>query len=93
MGGPSPLGGGGYPVEYPKGTQIFVLGLLSFLCCNLLGPVALIQGNNARKEMAASPNVEFTNKGMVTAGWVLGILGTIGLVLGIIYAIVIFATQ
>ena len=35
---PGGYGTGGVPQEHPKGTQILVLGILSLLCCGLLGP-------------------------------------------------------
>lgn len=83
--------GGGTPQEHPKGTQILVLGILSLVCCGLLGPVAWIMGNGARKEMDARQGVYWTNKGNVTAGWVCGIIGSVFLILGVVYFIVVFA--
>lgn len=88
---PGGYGTGGVPQEYPKGTQILVLGILSLVCCGLLGPVAWVQGNTARKEMAARPDVMWTNRGTVTAGWVCGIIGSVFLILGVVYVIVAVA--
>jgi hypothetical protein len=88
---PGGYGVGGVPQEHPKGTTILVLGILSLVCCGLLGPVAWVMGNNARSEMAARPNVIWTNKGSVTAGWVCGIVGSVILILSILYFIVVFA--
>ena len=88
---PGGYGVGGVPQEHPKGTQILVLGILSLVCCGVLGPFAWVMGNNARKEMAAQPNVIWTNKGTVTAGWVCGIIGSVFLILGIVYFVVVFA--
>ncbi len=34
-------------------TLILVLGILSLVCCGLLGPVAWIMGNNALREIDA----------------------------------------
>ncbi len=79
------------PQEHPKGTQILVLGILSLVCCGLLGPFAWVMGNNARKEMAARPDVYWGNRGNVTAGWVCGIIGSVFLILGVLYFIVVFA--
>lgn len=84
-------GAGGVPQEHPKGTQILVLGILSLVCCGLLGPFAWVMGNNARKEMDARQGVYWTNRGNVTAGWVCGIIGSVFLILGVVYFIVVFA--
>ena len=92
---PTPPGGygpvGGQPQDHPKGTQILVLGILSLVCCGVLGPFAWMMGSGARKEMAARPNVYWGNKGIVTAGWVCGIIGSVFLILGVLYLVVVLA--
>lgn len=93
----TPPPGGGYgpggaaPQEHPKGTQILVFGILSLVCCGLLGPVAWIMGNGARKEMDARPDVYWSNRGNITAGWVCGIIGSVFLLLGVLYLVIVFA--
>lgn len=77
------------PREHPKGTQILVLGILSLVCCGVLGPFAWVMGNNARNEMNAQPGVIWTNRGNVTAGWVCGIIGSVLLVLGVVYFVLV----
>lgn len=81
----------GPPQEHPKGTQILVLGILSLVCCGVLGPFAWAMGSNARKEMAAQPQVYWSNRGNVTAGWVCGIIGSVLLMLGLAYFVLVFA--
>lgn len=91
---PPPSGPGGYgspgamamQPEHPQGTTILVLGILSLVCCSLLGPVAWYMGNKARNEVKASPN-GYSNSNLITIGWICGIIGTVFLVLGIIYFI------
>jgi phosphotransferase system glucose/maltose/N-acetylglucosamine-specific IIC component len=64
-------------------TLILVLGILSLVCCGLLGPVAWIMGNNALRDIDAglgNPN----DRGLVVAGRILGIIATVLLVLGIL---------
>lgn len=73
---PPPATGGG------NGTLILVLGILSLIpCLNILGPVAWIMGNNAMA--TADPAVQ----GQVNAGRICGIIGTVFLILGVIYYI------
>jgi hypothetical protein len=77
------------PQEHPKGTQILVLGILGFVCCGLLGPVAWIQGNSALKEIDAAPWA-YSNRGNVQAGRIMGMIVTILFLLGIaFYAVLI----
>jgi len=54
-------------------TLILVLGILSLVCCGLLGPVAWIMGNNAMRDIDAgigNPN----DRGLVVAGRILGVI-------------------
>jgi hypothetical protein len=62
-----------------NGVLILVLGILSLICLPILGPVAWVMGNNALP--TASPD----QVGMVTAGRICGIIGTVFLALGIIW--------
>lgn len=89
--GPGGYGAAGVPQEHPKGTTILVLGILSLVCCGLLGPVAWIMGSGARKEMSARDDVLWTNRGAVTAGWVCGIIGSVVLMLSVAYIVIVFA--
>lgn len=61
-----------------KGTTIFILGLLSLLMCQLLGPIAFIMGNGYLKECAAW---DIEPDGLGKAGRILGLVGTILFVL------------
>jgi uncharacterized membrane protein len=70
-------------------TLILVLGILSIVCIPLLGPVAWIMGNNALKELDqgfGDPNA----RGLVVAGRILGIIGTVLLVLSCVYVVLMF---
>ena len=62
-----------------NGTLILVLGILSLIGCSILGPVAWVMGNNALP--TASPD----QQGQVNAGRICGIIGTVFLILGIIW--------
>jgi hypothetical protein len=60
--------------DHSQATVVFVLGLVGLLACQLLGPVALILGNKYRRECALAGEAP---QGLGTAGWVLGIIGTV----------------
>lgn len=64
-----------------NGTLILVLGILSIICLPVLGPIAWIMGNNALP--TASPD----QAGQITAGRICGIIGTVLLVLAILWYI------
>lgn len=67
-------------------TLILILGILSIVCLPILGPVAWIMGNNALKELDqgfGDPNA----RGLVVAGRILGIIGTVLLVLSCVYGV------
>ena len=70
--GAVPAYGTGLP-QHPQATTILVLGILSLFVA-ITGPFAWYMGSKARKEIAAG---RYAESGSVTAGWVLGIIGTI----------------
>ena len=41
--------------QHPRSTPILVLGLLSILGLSICGPIAWVMGNNAMREIDASP--------------------------------------
>lgn len=87
--GSAPPPGGAAGGDHPKGTQILIMGILSIVCCQILGPFAAIMGRNTLQEIDASGG-NYTNRGMVQAGFICGIIGSVFLVLTIIYLIVVF---
>jgi len=82
---------GAYGVAAPpndsQATLSLVLGIVGLLCCGLLAPVALFLGNSSRNRIQASGGA-LGGYGLATAGFVLGIIGTIILALGVLYLIV-----
>ena len=81
-----PSSQGGTP---PTGaTSIFIFGLLGILICGILGIVAWVQGNSYRQacqEQGVEP------EGLATAGWVLGIIATLLLIVQIGIIILVIA--
>lgn len=53
-----------------------VLGLLSLICCGLLGPVAWYLGSQEGKAIAAGSSPA-AGEGLAKVGMILGILGTV----------------
>jgi uncharacterized membrane-anchored protein len=77
---PSPYGGGGGHSP----TTALVLGILGLVICGLLAPFAWYIGSKAYEE---------TGDGMAKAGQILGIVGTIFLVITIIAAFAILGSS
>ena len=67
-----------------NGTTILILGILSIVCCGLLGPVAWIMGNNALATLNAGGGDE-SQRNNANIGRICGIIGTVFLILGIIW--------
>lgn len=84
-----PAYGYGPPRDHPQATTIMVLGILSLVFCQLLGPVAWILGSKAKREIDYS-NGTIGGRSNVTVGYVCGIIATCLLVLAVlIYGTVI----
>ena len=72
-----------------RGTTILVLGILSLVCCGLLGIPAWLMGNTDLKEMAAG-TMDPAGQGTTNAGKICGIIGTVLAILGALVGIVYF---
>ncbi len=87
-------GGFGGQVEHPQGTTVLILGILGIVACGLCAPFAWSMGNKALEEIDRDP-MRYSNRSNVNTGRILGMVGTIlfgiGIVLGILYFILIFA--
>jgi hypothetical protein len=82
----SPYGGyGGY--EHPQGTTILVLGILSLVVCQLLGPVAWVMGNNAIAEIDRNPTA-YSNRGSVQAGRICGIVSSVIVIVSVVIIVI-----
>lgn len=83
---------GGAPVPTSgTATTSLVLGILSLVCLGLLAGIpAMILGRSATKEIDAS-NGTVGGRGLATAGFVTGLIGTLLSVLAIIAFIGLFA--
>ncbi len=70
----------GQPVEHPHATTVLLLGALSVFCCGALGPVAWAMGKRALDQIEYSGGA-YGGRAQVMVGYVLGIIGTILMVL------------
>lgn len=69
--------------EHPQGTTILVLGILSLVLCQIMGPIAWVMASKAQKEIDLDP-ASYTNRGNVVAGKVLGIIASVLLIVSVI---------
>ncbi|GAA3816408.1 hypothetical protein [Nocardioides panacisoli] len=96
-GGPYPPSPGypgyGYPppaADHPQTTTIMILGILGLVLCQVCAPFAWVMGSRARKEIAAAPPGTYGPSTGITVGWVLGIVGSVLLILGVLFFVVYF---
>lgn len=73
-------------LEHPQGTLVLVLGILSIVLCQILGPFAWVMGRRALAEIDASGR-PYSNRGMVQAGMICGIVGTVFLALVLVWVV------
>ncbi|CAB4669390.1 unannotated protein [freshwater metagenome] len=69
------------------GTAALIMGILGFLCLPLVGPIlAIVFGRIALKRAAMG---QATNAGAAKAGYILGIIGVVFLIVGLVVTILI----
>ncbi|MFC7620512.1 hypothetical protein [Microlunatus sp. GCM10028923] len=96
---PNPYDTGGYQYstvnpygysqqQHPKGTTALVLGILGIVLCPFVGVVGFTISSRARKEVQAEP-MRYSNGGMITAGWVLGIVSIVYASFAAIYLVIV----
>ena len=89
-----PTGGPGQPMyaaPQPTGKAIaaMVTGILGLtMCCFPIGIVAWVLGKQAEREIRASGG-RLGGDGMAKAGWIMGIIGTVGSLLYLAFIAVI----
>ncbi len=87
MGHSGDVGGAAAYPQSSQATAALVLGILGFVCCQLLAPVAWYVGQQELSNVEAG-RVPPDNEGLARAGQVLGIIGTVLLGLGILILVV-----
>ncbi|MEP7090218.1 MAG: DUF4190 domain-containing protein [Nocardioidaceae bacterium] len=74
---------GAYAPDHPKATTSLVLGILGIVICGIIAPFAWRMGKQTVSEIDAS-NGRLGGRGAAQAGYVLGLIGTILLGLGLL---------
>jgi hypothetical protein len=74
-------------VDPGRATLILVLGILSLVVCQPIGPFAWVMGSNDLKKIEAG-EISKEAKPLTQAGMICGIIGTVLLILGIIGALI-----
>ena len=81
----------GYAPDHPRATTSLVLGILGIVICGFVAPFAWRMGKRTVDEIDASQG-QLGGRGSAQAGYVLGLIGTvllgIGLLIVVVYAIV-----
>lgn len=67
-----------------RATTSLVLGIVSIVCCALVGPVAWYMGQQELNNIKSGAGAQ-SDKGLATAGMVLGIIGTVLLILSLLW--------
>lgn len=73
-------------MEQHRGTLVLVLGILSLVLCQILGPVAWIMGNGDLAKMAAG-QMDPEGEGVTKAGKICGMIATILLIIGVVVGV------
>ncbi|MBF6193409.1 DUF4190 domain-containing protein [Nocardia beijingensis] len=81
----------GYPAygaygapDHPQSTTILILGILSLVLCQLMGPFAWVMGKRALNEIDASGGT-IGGRGNVNAGYICGIIATALMALSLLF--------
>lgn len=69
-----------------RGVLILVLGILSIVICQLLGPVAWIMGKGDLQKIDAG-QMDREGRGLTQAGMICGIVGTVLLILSLLWIV------
>ncbi len=81
---PPPMSAGSYAPH--RGVLILVLGILSIVFCSPVGPFAWLMGKGDLKKIDAGA-MDPEGKGLTQAGMICGIVGSVFLVLQLLYVI------
>ena len=99
-GQPYPPGPPGYPMQgpvqyapdHPRATTSLVLGILGIVPCQLLAPFAWWIGKKTLDEIDASGG-RLGGRTAAQAGYIMGIVGTVLLAVGIVFMIIYFVVS
>lgn len=75
--------------DHPKAMTAMILGILSLVLCQLVGPFAWRIGGQTMREIDASGG-QLGGRGLAQAGYILGVVATVLLIVAVVL-FVIFA--
>lgn len=75
---------GAAPASNNRPTIVLILGILGVVCCGLLAPVAWFMGSAELKSIRAGLSPA-AGEGLAKAGMILGIIGSVLLVLSLLW--------
>jgi hypothetical protein len=84
------MNGAGQPPNEPNAVTAMVLGILGLAICSLVAPFAWAIGKKSVDNIAANPG-QYAGEGMAKAGHIMGIIGTILLIVSAVLLIFWFA--
>ena len=79
-----------YYQEDSQATTVLVLGILSLVVCQILGPIAWVMGNNELAGIDAGRRPP-QNRGTAQAGRILGIISTVLMIIGVVFLFIFLA--
>lgn len=77
---PMPAGFSNQAVPHPEASSVLIWGIVTFVVCQLLSPVAWVKGNRVLKEIDQSLG-QVGGRDHANIGRILGIIGTVIMVL------------
>src|SRR6478672_11417261 len=77
-----------YAADHPKATTALILGILGIVVCGLIAPFAWRMGKRTVDEIDASQG-RLGGRGSAQAGYILGLIGTVLLGLGLLFLVVV----
>lgn len=86
----APQPGGAVPQDHPKAGTALVVGIVSLVCCQVLGIPAYLMGRNAEREIKASGG-RYGGEAKASTAKLLGIISMALLALGVIALLMLVA--
>lgn len=74
------------PPDHPQATPVLILGIVGVMFCQVCAPFAWVMGRRALNEIDASGGT-VGGRSNVLVGYILGIIGSVLLILGVLAVI------
>ena len=91
QGAPPPYPGQGpygVPQDHPQSTTVLILGIVSLVVCQILGPFAWVMGNRVVREIDATGGA-LGGRSTANAGRICGIISTVLLGLSLLLLVIV----